>query len=138
MRLTHGIILSVLAVSLSAGVIACGGGGGGGGNGGDGSVQRLAFYTSTDGPGDMSSWPEVSGSGLTGLEAAVGICMARAAAGHVDCWVDAFVDQRSVEHDFEVIGKKKMVLSARRVARKGKKTENILLAIDDVTERGGG
>jgi PAS domain S-box-containing protein len=40
-----------------------------------------------------------------------------------------------VEHEFPVIGRKKMLLNARRIYREGKGTDMILLAIDDITER---
>ena len=41
-----------------------------------------------------------------------------------------------VEHDFPAIGKRKMLLNARRISGKTGETELILLAIEDVTERG--
>jgi signal transduction histidine kinase len=40
-----------------------------------------------------------------------------------------------VEHDFHGIGKKTMLLNARRIVLEGHKTELILLAIEDITER---
>ncbi len=40
-----------------------------------------------------------------------------------------------VEHDFPVIGKRKMLLNARRITGKTDETQLILLAIEDVTER---
>jgi signal transduction histidine kinase len=40
-----------------------------------------------------------------------------------------------VEHDFESIGKKVMLLNARRIKRESKGTELILLAIEDITDR---
>jgi PAS domain S-box-containing protein len=40
-----------------------------------------------------------------------------------------------VAHDFETIGRKVMLLNARKVYREGNGTESILLAIEDVTER---
>ena len=40
-----------------------------------------------------------------------------------------------VDHEFPVIGRKKMLLNARRIHREGKSTGMILLAIDDITER---
>lgn len=40
-----------------------------------------------------------------------------------------------VEHDFESIGKKVMLLNARRIKRKSGGTELILLAIEDITDR---
>jgi two-component system CheB/CheR fusion protein len=39
-----------------------------------------------------------------------------------------------VEHEFPLIGKKTMYLDARRIMLKGKGTEMILLAIEDVTK----
>jgi two-component system CheB/CheR fusion protein len=41
----------------------------------------------------------------------------------------------TVEHDFPTIGRKKMLLNARRIYQEGKKTLLILLAIEDITER---
>jgi PAS domain S-box-containing protein len=40
-----------------------------------------------------------------------------------------------VDHEFPAIGRKKMLLNARRIYREGKGTDMILLAIDDITER---
>lgn len=40
-----------------------------------------------------------------------------------------------VEHDFPVIGRKKMLLNGRRILREGEKTQMILLAIEDITEK---
>jgi two-component system CheB/CheR fusion protein len=40
-----------------------------------------------------------------------------------------------VAHDFPVIGWKRMLLNAKRVSQQGVKTEMILLAIEDVTEK---
>ena len=40
-----------------------------------------------------------------------------------------------VEHNFETIGRKVMHLNARRIDRKSKQTQLILLAIEDVTDR---
>jgi PAS domain S-box-containing protein len=40
-----------------------------------------------------------------------------------------------VAHDFPTIGRKVMLLNARRVYREGNRTESILLAIEDITER---
>ena len=40
-----------------------------------------------------------------------------------------------VEHDFPAIGKRKMLLNARRITSKTGETQLILLAIEDVTER---
>lgn len=40
-----------------------------------------------------------------------------------------------VAHDFPDIGKRVMLLNARRIHRRGNHTENILLAIEDITER---
>jgi PAS domain S-box-containing protein len=44
-------------------------------------------------------------------------------------------DDFEVEHDFKTIGQRTMLLNARRVYREAKKTQMILLAIEDVTER---
>jgi len=68
------ILVSAGSVLALVFLFSCGGGGGGD------PVERLVFYTSTDGPADLSSWAQVSGSGLTGLEAADTICQARAEA----------------------------------------------------------
>ncbi|NQT84294.1 GAF domain-containing protein [bacterium] len=40
-----------------------------------------------------------------------------------------------LEHDFESIGRRTMMLNARRIYREANKTQMILLAIEDVTER---
>jgi len=40
-----------------------------------------------------------------------------------------------VNHEFPVIGRKKMLLNARRIHREDKGTDMILLAIEDITER---
>jgi PAS domain S-box-containing protein len=40
-----------------------------------------------------------------------------------------------VAHDFESIGKKVMLLNARRIARESEKRQLILLAIEDITDR---
>jgi PAS domain S-box-containing protein len=40
-----------------------------------------------------------------------------------------------VDHEFPAIGRKKMLLNARRIYQEGKGTDMILLAIDDITER---
>jgi PAS domain S-box-containing protein len=40
-----------------------------------------------------------------------------------------------VEHDFPTIGRRTMLLNARRIYREGTKTQTILLAIEDITER---
>src|SRR5262249_20432303 len=42
-----------------------------------------AFTTSTTGTGDLHSWAEVAGTGLSGLAAGDGICQARAAAARL-------------------------------------------------------
>lgn len=41
-----------------------------------------------------------------------------------------------VEHDFAHIGRRKMLLNARRIGGKTGETQLILLAIEDVTDRG--
>lgn len=46
-----------------------------------------------------------------------------------------FFQDFSVEHDFPAIGRKIMLLNARRIQRPGNHSELILLAIEDVTER---
>ncbi len=48
---------------------------------------------------------------------------------------NAAFDDFEVTHDFEAIGRKVMLLNARRVYREGNRTESILLAIEDITER---
>jgi PAS domain S-box-containing protein len=40
-----------------------------------------------------------------------------------------------VEHDFPIIGRRVMLLNARRIYREGSKTQTILLAIENITER---
>jgi len=40
-----------------------------------------------------------------------------------------------VEHEFPVIGPRRMLLNARRIYQEGKGTDRILLAIEDITER---
>jgi PAS domain S-box-containing protein len=44
-------------------------------------------------------------------------------------------DDYEVTHDFEGIGQRMMLLNARRICRKTNKTQMILLAIEDITER---
>lgn len=44
-------------------------------------------------------------------------------------------DDFEVEHDFETIGRRIMLLNARGLYREGNKTRKILLAIEDITER---
>lgn len=84
------VTILVLSLGASCGLFLAGSCGGGGGDGST-AVQRLAFYTSTSGPADLSSWPDVSGSGLSGLDAADAICNARAAAaslgGNFVAWI---------------------------------------------------
>jgi hypothetical protein len=48
-----------------------------------GAAALYAFATSTGNNGNLSSWPEVAGSGSTGLQAADGICAARAASANL-------------------------------------------------------
>ncbi len=48
---------------------------------------------------------------------------------------DAAFDDFEVEHDFPTIGRKFMLLNARRICGKNNQTEFILLAIEDTTER---
>ncbi len=45
------------------------------------------------------------------------------------------IDNFEVEHDFNYIGKRIMLLNARRIFRKANHTELILLAIEDLTDR---
>ncbi len=40
-----------------------------------------------------------------------------------------------VEHDFHSIGRRKMVLNARRICTDGNETQTILMAIEDITDR---
>ena len=44
-------------------------------------------------------------------------------------------DNFEMEYDFEIIGRRTMVLNARRIYREANKTQMILLAIEDITER---
>jgi len=44
-------------------------------------------------------------------------------------------DNLEVEHDFPDIGKRIMLLNARKIYREASHTQNILLAIEDITER---
>jgi PAS domain S-box-containing protein len=44
-------------------------------------------------------------------------------------------DDFEVEHDFETVGRRTMILNARRIYREANKTQLILLAVEDVTER---
>ncbi|MFZ2161599.1 MAG: PAS domain-containing protein [Sideroxyarcus sp.] len=46
-----------------------------------------------------------------------------------------FLDGYAIEHDFPDIGKRKLLLNARRITGKADATQAILLAINDVTER---
>jgi len=48
---------------------------------------------------------------------------------------NSYFNDFEVDHEFPVIGRKKMLLNARRIHREGKSTDMILLAIDDITER---
>jgi PAS domain S-box-containing protein len=40
-----------------------------------------------------------------------------------------------VDHEFPVIGRRTMLLNARRIYREGKGTDRILLALEDITEK---
>ena len=40
-----------------------------------------------------------------------------------------------MEHEFPIIGKRRMLLNARRIAQEGSPKELILLAIEDITNR---
>lgn len=44
------------------------------------------------------------------------------------------IEGYEVEHDFETVGKKNMLLNARRIYREANKTQMILLAIEDITK----
>ena len=44
-------------------------------------------------------------------------------------------DNYEVEHDFSTIGKRIMLLNARKIERRSGKEQIILLAIEDITER---
>jgi len=48
------------------------------------------------------------------------------------------MESYQVEHDFPVIGKRKMLLNARRIVGKAGQTQLILLAIEDMTATGSG
>jgi chemotaxis protein methyltransferase CheR len=50
-------------------------------------------------------------------------------------FTDESLEAFEVDHDFPCIGRRTMVLNARRVYRSGGKIHQILLAIEDVTER---
>lgn len=49
--------------------------------------------------------------------------------------LNSHFDDFEVEHEFETIGKRTMLLNARRLYREGNHTDHILLAIEDITER---
>jgi PAS domain S-box-containing protein len=49
---------------------------------------------------------------------------------------DSSFDDFEVIHDFPAIGTRTMLLNARKLHRKGDRPERILLAIEDITERG--
>lgn len=44
-------------------------------------------------------------------------------------------DNFEVDHEFPCIGRKRMLLNARRVYQEGKSTERILLAVEDITDQ---
>jgi two-component system CheB/CheR fusion protein len=48
---------------------------------------------------------------------------------------NAHFNNFEVDHEFPVIGRRTMLLNARRIYREGKGTEMILLALEDITER---
>jgi formate hydrogenlyase transcriptional activator len=48
---------------------------------------------------------------------------------------NAHFNDYEVDHEFPVIGRRRMLLNARRIYREGKGTEMILLAIEDITDR---
>ena len=58
---------------------------------------------------------------------------ARAAGGHPAA--EHQLRDFEVEHDFEQLGRRTMLLNARRIHDPQRKTERILLAIEDITER---
>lgn len=74
----RGGIFRIFPIIFAALFMAVGCGGGDGGGGEPKASERTAFYTSTEGSADLSSWPEVAASGLSGLEAADAICQTRA------------------------------------------------------------
>jgi len=47
------------------------------------------------------------------------------------------IEDFDVEHNFQKIGHKKMLLNARRIDSEAKGTEMILLAIEDITHKKG-
>ncbi len=47
---------------------------------------------------------------------------------------DTSFEDFEVEHEFPTIGKRKMILNGRRILQKAKETQQILLAIEDVTK----
>ena len=46
---------------------------------------------------------------------------------------NAYFNDLEVDHEFPVIGRRTMLLNARRISREGKGTEMILLALEDIT-----
>jgi formate hydrogenlyase transcriptional activator len=48
---------------------------------------------------------------------------------------NAHFNDYEVDHEFPVIGRRRMLLNARRIYREGKGAEMILLAIEDITDR---
>ncbi len=46
-------------------------------------------------------------------------------------------DDFEVEHDFPVIGRRKMLLNARQILQDQKGTQEILLAFEDITAKSG-
>jgi PAS domain S-box-containing protein len=51
---------------------------------------------------------------------------------------DGQVENFEVDHDFSEIGRKTMLLNARRLRQEGTGAELVLLAIEDISERKGG
>ena len=52
--------------------------------------------------------------------------------------MNTFFEDFLVEHDFPKIGKRRIMLNARRLHLEDQGTQKILLAMEDVTVRGGG
>jgi chemotaxis protein methyltransferase CheR len=48
---------------------------------------------------------------------------------------DTEIEGFLMEHEFPIIGKRRMLLNARRIALEGSSKEQILLAIEDVTDQ---
>ena len=48
---------------------------------------------------------------------------------------DTQIEGFLMEHEFPIIGKRRMLLNARRIAQEGSRKELILLAIEDITDQ---